>query len=223
MDRGSHRYRTVGFALLATLALVAMSLGTALAVGGSHAPAQDEECTLGGPECIDIGITGGWFQGSNVEFQFSHDFFCEEPPSSRATSNCEAGASAQVEPPSGEVGAPVWVLIPRGFTPAADTLHCQVAGMCIDHPDTIDLSRVMNGAGQNAKFPPHSLLIDDDEELNSVWWPAIVVFVNTQNAWNRIVEGKDLATLRAVQHAGHASQDIDTNLFLWFEVFTPEE
>jgi len=37
------------------------------------------------------------------------------------------------------------------------------------------------------------------------------------------VEGKDLATLRAVQHAGHASQDIDTNLFLWFEVFTPEE
>jgi len=199
----------------------ATTVGTALAMGhhgGSRA--QDEECTLGGPECINIGITDGFFQGSTVEFQYSHDFFCAEPPPSAASSDCEAGAQPRVQPPSGEVGAPVWVLIPKGFTPDPSTLHCPQAGMCIDHPDTIDLSRV--GGPSNGAFPAHDVLIDDDEELNSVWWPAKIVFVTSQDGWDRLVQGQSLDTLRQVQHDGEASQDINTNLFLWFEVFTPE-
>jgi hypothetical protein len=221
MTRSTLRpYRAVGLAAVAAV-VFATSLGTALAMGHHlQATAADDECTLGGPQCINIGITDGWFEGSTVEFQYAHDFFCEEPPSSAASSNCEAGARARVEPPSGEVGAPVWVLVPKGFTPPQSTLHCPVDGMCIDHPSTIDLSRA--GGSSNAIFPAHSLLIDDDEELNSVWWPVKIVFVTSQDGWNALVAGQSLATLRQVQHAGEASADIDTNLFLWFEVFTPE-
>ena len=219
--RPSRQYRIAGLALVGVLVAFATTFGTALAMG-HHAgsKAQDAECGLGGPQCINIGITDGWFQGSTVEFQYSHDFFCQEPPASAASSDCEAGSQARVQPPSGEVGAPVWVLIPKGFTPDPSTLHCPQAGMCIDHPDTIDLSRV--GGSATATFPAHSVLIDDDEELNSVWWPAKIVFVTSQNGWDTLVAGQSLATLRQVQHAGEASRDFDTNLFIWFEVFTPE-
>jgi hypothetical protein len=114
----------------------------------------------------------------------------------------------------------VWVLIPQGFTPDESTLHCPVAGMCLDHPGTIDLSRV--GGSSDANFPAHSVVIGDDEELNSVWWPVKIVFVTTQHGWNKLVNGQSLTTLRMVQHNGEASKDINTNLFLWFEVYTPE-
>ncbi|MDP9342714.1 MAG: hypothetical protein M3Q23_11620 [Actinomycetota bacterium] len=221
MARATRPYRMAGLALAGALVVFATTLGTALAMGHHpNAKAAEGECTLGGPECINIGITDGWFQGSTVEFQYSHDFFCAEPPPSSASSSCEAGSAPRVDPPSGDVGAPVWVLIPKGFTPDQSTLHCPVAGMCIDHPDTIDLSRV--GGQSNATFPAHSVLIDDNEELNSVWWPVKVVFVTSQDGWNTLVAGQSLSTLRAVQHAGEASRDIDTNLFLWFEVYTPE-
>src|SRR5438067_11642775 len=204
-QRASRSFRIAAFAVVGALVVFAATFGTALAMGhhaGSRA--QNDECGLGGPECINIGETDGWFQGSTVVFQYSHDFFCAQPPSSSASSNCEAGSQARVEPPSGDVGAPVWVLIPKGFTPDPSTLHCPQAGMCIDHPDTIDLSRV--GGGANAAFPAHSVLIDDNEELNSVWWPAKVVFVTTQDGWDRLVAGQSLTTLRHVQHDGEASK-----------------
>ncbi len=213
-------YRAVGLGLVAAVVVFATSFGTALAMGHHlKASSADSECGLGGPECINIGITDGWFQGSTVEFQYSHDFFCQEPPSSGASSNCEAGGAARVDPPSGDVGAPVWVLIPQGFTPDQSTLHCPVDGSCIDHPGTIDLSRVTGSS--DATFPAHSVLIDDNEELNSVWWPVKIVFVTSQDGWNRLVAGQSLTALRRVQHSGEASHDINTNLFLWFEVYTP--
>jgi hypothetical protein len=218
-DRPSHSYRLAGLAVVGALVVFATTFGTAMAMG-HHAgrTAQDDECTLGGPQCINIGETDGWYEGSNVVFQYSHDYWCAEPPSSGASSNCEAGSKARVNPPSGDVGAPVWVLIPQGFTPTG--LHCPQDGMCIDHPDTIDLSRV--GGSSNAVLPAHDVLIDDDEELNSVWWPVKIVYVTSQAGWDQLRAGKSLDTLRQVQRAGEASNDINTNLLLWFEVYTPE-
>jgi len=216
----------LGVALLVVVLAVFGSLtGATFALGQSHASHQSQAssslpCQFGGDTCINIGFTEAWLNGQTVDLGYSHDFFCQEPPASAAASDCEAGSQARVQPPSGEVGAPVWVLIPKGFTPDPSTLHCPQAGMCIDHPDTIDLSRV--GGSATATFPAHSVLIDDDEELNSVWWPAKIVFVTSQDGWDTLVAGQSLATLRQVQHAGEASRDFDTNLFIWFEVFTPE-
>src|SRR6266496_1314958 len=106
-DRPSRLSRLAGLAVVGALVMFATTFGTALAMGHhgsqSGAKAQELECTLGGPQCINIGETDGWFQGSTVVFQYSHDYLCAEPPSSGAESNCEAGAQARVNPPSGDV------------------------------------------------------------------------------------------------------------------------
>jgi hypothetical protein len=42
--------------------------------------------------------------------------------------------------------------------------------------------------------------------------------VTTQAAWDRIVAGKDLATVRELQQEGLATGDIPSNLFIFFNV-----
>jgi hypothetical protein len=45
-----------------------------------------------------------------------------------------------------------------------------------------------------------------------------VVGVTSQDAWDRILAGKDLATVRELQQEGLATGDIPSNLFIFFNV-----
>jgi hypothetical protein len=217
------RPRTVGIMLFAAIVVLFVStLGTAFATTG-HAAAgssvlSGDQCGLGGPGCHHIGVTDGWYEGKTVDFLYSHDYFCKEPPSSGATSSCELGADALTNPPSGPIVSPLYVLVPLGFTPDPSTLQCPVAGRCIDHPRTIDLSRVFGQGTENAALPPHSHVIGDEEKFRSAWWPVEVVGVNNLGAWNAIVAAKSLDQVRAEQQEGDATADIGTNLFLFFQV-----
>ena len=112
---------------------------------------------------MHIGFTDAWFDGQTVQLEYSHSFFCAEPPKSKAFSGCEAGDPATTRPPSGPVVSNVYLLIPVGFSPPESTLHCPVPGRCIDHPHTIDLSRLVGKIGKNAVFPAHSIVIEDQE------------------------------------------------------------
>lgn len=213
-------FRTVGLVLFTVVAaLLSLTLGQALASG--HGDAALPDCALGGPSCDHIGQTDGWYEGTTVKFQYSHDFFCGNPPSSGASSKCEAGEDSQVAPPSGPVGAELYVIVPLGFSVPEGSLQCPVAGQCIDHPNTIDMSRVFGAGHENDLVAPHSHVIDDDEEGNGVWWPVEIVGVQTRQAWNAIVRAKSLDAVRRQQALGRATDDIGTNLFLWFEVLLP--
>jgi hypothetical protein len=143
----------------------------------------------------------------------------QQPPSSGAFSLCEAGASSQVPPPSGAVVSPIRTVTPQGFSPPNQTLQCPVAGQWIDHPHTIDLSRLMGDS--NATLAPHSHVLIDDESFQSTWWPVVVVGVKNIRAWNQIVHAKSETAVQACQAAGDCTPDVPTNAFLFFQVLGP--
>jgi hypothetical protein len=209
VERRSHlNPRTVGIVLFAALvAVFAVLLGTVLSPS-SHAQESD-----GG--AATVGTTQGWFNGKTVTFLYTRPYSCAQPPTSGADSGCEVGADAQTAP----IGYPdipeLWVVVPLGFTPPEGTLQCPVAGDCIDHPHDIDLSRVFGAGTESVPLPAHSHVIDD---LQGGWWKTFVVGVTSQDAWDRIVAGKDLATVRELQKEGLATADIPSNLFIFFNV-----
>ena len=203
--------RVVGIVLLAVLvAGFAVALGTALS---PSAHAQEHADATASP--ATVGTTQGWFNGKTVTFLYTRPYSCDQPPSSGADSGCEVGADAQSAPIGNPDIPELWVVVPLGFTPPKDTLQCPVAGECINHPHDIDLSRVFGAGAEGVLLPAHSHVIDD---LQGGWWKTFVVGVTTQAAWDRIVAGRDLATVRELQQEGLATGDIPSNLFIFFNV-----
>jgi hypothetical protein len=112
------------------------------------------------------------------------------------------------------------VIVPLGFTPARSTLHCPVAGNCIDHPSTIDLSAVLGRGAGNALLPPHSHIVQTANSGQSEWWDVFVVGVTSRTSWNKIVRAKSAHELQFLQrqHGSGVTGNIGSNLFLLFSV-----
>lgn len=212
----------VVLAVFGLLTGATVAFGQTHSAGGSpHAAGGPLPCQLGGDNCINIGFTEAWLNGSTVDLGYTHDFFCQQPPSSGATSQCEVGAAAQVNPPSGPIVSPIRTVVPIGFNAPTSTLQCPTAGQCIDHPQTLDLSRLFGSSQSNALLPPHSHILVDDESFQSVWWPVVSVGVNNRAAWDQIVAAKSEAAVQACQAAGNCTPDQPTNFFLFFQVLGP--
>jgi hypothetical protein len=162
------------------------------------------------------GFTAGWLNGDTVQFFYTKDFFCEPPPTSGAPSQCEVGEDGTVDPRPGPIPV-LHVMTPLGFRPADATLQCPVVGSCINHPSTIDLSRI--GGPADALLPAHSHIID---VMHGGWWELQVIGVKSPAVWDQIVAGKSLATVRALQAADPTGStitgDIPTNAYLFFSV-----
>ncbi|CAN5844921.1 MAG: hypothetical protein H0U67_03875 [Gemmatimonadetes bacterium] len=162
----------------------------------------------------EIGTTLGWFDGKVVTLFYNKDFFCAQPPSSGADSGCSLGAEPEVMPRGGNIPV-VYVMVPL-FSPAPPNLHCPVSGECINHPATMDLTRVFGAGTENASLPPHSHIID---KRVSGWWEIEVIGVTDRAVWDRIAAARDLKTVRELQEAGVGiTGDIPSNLFLFFGV-----
>jgi len=170
-----------------------------------------------------VGTTAGWSDGSTVTFHYNRPFFCQSPPSSGATTSCELGAES-VTPPRGGGIPTLYVIVPLVAVDPA-TLQCPVPGSCINHPSTIDLSRVFGAGTENALLPAHSHIIGDEgtpKGANGGWWDIEVIAVKDLDTWNAIAAGKSLATVRSLQAADPAgariTPDVPTNLYLFFNV-----
>lgn len=169
-----------------------------------------------------FGTTPGWLAGETVQFRYHKPFFCRTPVEDGqpvgSTSGCEVGSDGTVDPRPGQLPT-LYVMTPIGFRPDASTLHCPVVGNCINHPSTIDLSRLFGPGDANAPLPAHSHIV---EQVNGNWWELKVIGVKDLATWNQIVAGKSLATVRALQAADpggtHITGDTDTNLYLFFDV-----
>jgi hypothetical protein len=210
----------IGVSLLTgILAVFALTLGVSAAFGmGQRSTSSPLPCEQGGDHCIHIGYTKAWFNGRTVNLEYSHQYFCEEPPSSSARSQCEGGAPATRTPSSGAVVSNIYVLVPLGFTPPQDTLACPTAGHCIDHPSSLDLSRVFGSSSGNVALPPHSHVLEDKESFQSTWWPVVVVGVKSLHAWNTIATKKSADAMDHCEAAGNCTSEIPTNILLFFQV-----
>lgn len=213
-----HKPRMVGFALLAGLAL-SFSLLVAFAWPSENAHAARNPLmhhAMQGSAGDVHGFTAGWLNGETVEFFYTRDFFCEPPPSSGAPSQCEVGEDGTVDPRPGPKPT-LFVMTPLGFRPDASTLQCPTVGQCINHPSTIDLSRI--GGPADAPLPAHSHIIN---ERHGGWWELVVIGVKSPVVWDQIVAGKSLATVRELQANDPSGTtitgDIKTNAYLFFSV-----
>jgi len=172
----------------------------------------------------DFGFTAGWFQGNTVQFFYHKPFFCRTPVEDGnpvgATTDCEVGSDGTVDPRLGNIPI-LFVMTPIGFRPADATLQCPVVGHCINHPSTIDLSRIFGPGTENAPLPAHSHIVD---QVEGNWWELHVIGVKDPATWDQIVAGKSLATVRALQAAdptgAKITGEILTNVYLFFDVRT---
>jgi hypothetical protein len=170
----------------------------------------------------DFGFTDGWLEGRTVRFFYHKPFFCRTPVEDElpvgSSSECEVGSDGTEDPRGGNI-PDLYVMTPLGFRPDESTLQCPVVGHCINHPSTIDLSRLFGPSVANAPLPAHSHII---EERSGNWWELEVIGVKDLATWNAVVAGKSLETVRALQAAdpgaAHITPDIPTNTYLFFSV-----
>jgi hypothetical protein len=211
------RSTALAVAALLTLAvalLLALGPATASPPGGhtGHSGAGQVNAAADG----ERGTTGGWYDGRDTTFVYNKPFYCDTTVFSGADSGCTVGAEPQVPPRGGDVPV-LYVMVPLGGVGDAGeaSLQCPETGACINHPGTLDLSAVFGPGTENAPLPPHSHVVD---VKHGGWWELEVVGVTTAEAWQQLVEGKDLDTVRELQAVGTATGDIPTNSFLFFNV-----
>lgn len=196
---------TLGTTGFTSSSSMTMSMGsTAATQSGSHS---------------HVGTTAGWYDGHTVTFLYTKNYFCKTPPASGATSKCEGGELYTQTPAA--TFDPLYVVVPLFKPgPAASTLQCPTPGKCIDHPNTIDLSRVLGTGTSDVLLPAHSHVVATTNSNQAEWWPVVVVGVSTPSAWNTIVHGKSLDTVQRLQRDGNpgVTGNIPTNLFLFFQV-----
>jgi len=187
---------------------------------GPMAPAfQQTQNQVGDAE---FGFTAGWLQGQTVQFFYHKPFFCRTPVADGhavgSTTACEVGSDGTVDPRLGSIPI-LYVMTPIGFRPAESTLQCPVVGHCINHPSTIDLSRVFGPGTENAPLPAHSHIVDQAE---GNWWELHVIGVKDPATWDQVVAGKSLVAVRALQAAdptgAKITPEILTNVYLFFDV-----
>jgi hypothetical protein len=205
----------LGLAAVLTAGLAVVS-GTALASTG---PAAGMAGMQMGGHGRHVGTTKGWYDGHTVTFKYTKNFSCKTPPASKASSKCEAGADYTQTP--AKSFDPLYVVVPLGFTPKRSTLQCPVAGRCIDHPSTIDLSAVLGKGTGNLKLPPHSHIVATANQRKAEWWNVVVVGVTSKSSWNKIVHARsdrELMRLQRTPKKSGITGNIVTNLFLFFQV-----
>lgn len=165
----------------------------------------------------DKGYIDGWYQGRDVQLYYTKTFFCAEPPSSGAPTNCEIGADAEAPPRPAEIRK-IYAIAAAGFLPDLSTLACPPGSVCLNHPAMIDASRIAGPGAANIPAVPHSHIVD---EPGGGWRHTVNIRVFRLDVWNAIASAKSLATIRELQAdpaiggAGLISADTPTNIFFF--------
>lgn len=164
----------------------------------------------------DKGHIDGWFDGGEVQLYYTKSYFCAEPPSSGAPSDCEIGAPAEVAPRPGPIPT-IYAIAAVGFQPAPATVACLRGSPCLNHPAMIDASRI--GGPASALALSHSHILD---MRAGGWFQTVNIRVFNETAWNEIAAAKTLAKVRELQGGNPAvgvpgviSADTPTNIYFF--------
>lgn len=179
----------------------------------------------------EYGMTKAFYHGKALSFTYTKGFFCDTSVSSAATSGCEVGAKANKAP--AKRVEPLFITVPLGFTVKKSKMDCPDGLVCVDHPGTIDLSRLeptlkplypkltdaqLTTALQNAATPGHQHFITTRAKGKRIWWDVKVVGVTKKSEYNKITAHRSAAFLKKEIKAGKTTAAIPTNLFLFFSV-----
>jgi len=216
-----HRHYVLWGAAILGLTLVACTESTqpnSVGVSRLKAPTKDL-ATAGNPNSAagdTKAFIHGWLDGQTVDLRYTRSFYCEEPPTSVADSECEIGALPQDFPRSGPIPV-IYAIAPIGFTPDPTTLHCPGTPLCPNHPPMIDVTRLNLPGVSTVSRAPHSHIITSRQ---AGWHRTINIRVLSSSVWDQIVASPTLETVRQLQatHPDLISADNPTNIFFFFEV-----
>ncbi|MGB8196298.1 MAG: hypothetical protein WCF25_04745, partial [Acidimicrobiales bacterium] len=216
-----------GRILAASVAMfVAGGVGVAAAASTTPTPSN---ATSKGMGISEYGMTQSFFNGGTVSFTYSKGFYCDRTVSSGASSGCEAGANYKVAPAKNF--DPLYIAVPLGFTVPMMSMECPTALVCVDHPGTIDLSRLepdlkalypqytaaqLTAALKDSATPGHEHFITTTNGGKAEWWDVKVIGVTSMKEWNAIVAHKSFAFLNQQVTKKLTTPIIPTNLFLYF-------
>lgn len=210
-----------------TILLMAGGLGVAAAAGGG----PSSNAMSAGRGIPEFGLTRANFQGHTLNFRYTKGFFCDTSVSAQSSSGCEVGKKFRNAPAAHF--DPLFVLVPLGFKLPAMSMECPAGLVCVDHPGTLDLTRIepalkplyptltdaqLTSALKNFATPGHDHFITDRNNGRPEWWDVRVVGVTNKAEYNRIVDHKSAGYLLKQVKAGKTTPVLRTNLFLFFSV-----
>jgi hypothetical protein len=223
---GSGRTRIV--ALFAAI-LLATGIGVAVA---AHTSSKTPSNAMSAGRGIDeFGLTKAFFKGHKTNFTYTKGFFCDRHVKSAASSQCEAGKKWKHAP--SQHHDPLYITVPLGFKVPTMSMDCPDGLVCVDHPGTMDLSRLepalkplyptltdaeLTAALKNFATPGHQHYITDRNHGEREWWDVRIVGVTDRAVYHRINQHKSAGYLLKQVKAGRTTGVIPTNLFLFFGV-----
>jgi hypothetical protein len=206
--------------------LVVGSVGVAVAVSSPSSNAVS--AGRGVPE---FGLTRAYFQGHTTNFRYTKGFFCDTTVSAQSSSGCEVGKKFNKAP--ARDFDPLFVVVPLGFSIPPMSMECPANLVCVDHPGTLDLTRIepalkplypsltdaqLTAALQNFATPGHDHFITTTNAGAPEWWDVRVVGVTNKAEYDRIISHESTAYLLGQVRAGKTTPVLRTNLFLFFSV-----
>ena len=215
---------------VASVAIVVAG-GVGVAAASAATAPTPSNATQKGVGINQFGMTKSFFNGRTVSFTYSQGFYCDKHVASVATSGCEAGANFVVPP--AKSFDPLYITVPLGFNVPMASMECPAGLACVDHPGTIDLTRLepdlkalypqltaaqLTNALRNSATPGHEHFISTLNGGKAEWWDVKVIGVTSLAEWNLINSHKSFTFLNQQVAKKLTTPVIPTNLFLYFSV-----
>ncbi len=214
---------------IAVVVAVLAVASAGVAVAAQTNPASNASMTGKGVD--EYGMTKAFYNGHSVNFTYTKGFFCDTSVSSSASSGCEAGAT-YTNPPS-QQHDPLYITVPLGFSVPMNMQDCPAKLVCVDHPGTIDLSRLesalkplypslsdaqLTDALKNFAVPGHDHFITDTNGGKGEWWDVQIVGVTSPTVLKAIRSHENYRYIQKLiaKKNKNVVGPIPTNLFLFF-------
>jgi hypothetical protein len=214
--------------VLAASVAIVVAGGVGVAAAATAAPTPSNATQIG---MNQFGLTKSYFNGRTVSFTYTKGFYCDKHVSAASSSGCEAGAAFKVPP--AKSFDPLYIEVPLGFTVPMMSMECPTGLVCVDHPGTMDLSRLepalkalypqytaaqLTAALKNTATPGHEHFITTLNGGQAEWWNVDVVGVTSLKEWNAINAHKSVSFLNQQVNKKLTTPILPTNLFLYFSV-----
>jgi hypothetical protein len=176
-------------------------------------------------------MTLGFTHTTATHLTYTHGFFCDVTVLALSATGCEVGAPANRNPPHvmGRTNT-LFITVPLGFN--VGMLHCPNMLTCIDHPGTVDMTRLAAALAPIFQVPPAQLTpmlanfpTPGHDHFPAVrgngraqWWNVKVIGVTSPATFAAIRQHHTLAFVQHLLATKNATVvgPIPTNIFLFF-------
>jgi len=198
-----------------------------------------DTCPSDAATCETIGTSYDWIDGQTVRALYTEQYFCDKTVEAKSATGCEAGAPANTVPtgvatktaptpahPSNADIDPLYIPLPIYTTSTPSYLQCPPSPTCIDHPPTIDLSRLASALGvstpsklDTVMLPGHDHLLTTRNGDQPEWWDVIVIPVTSPAGLQKVQQAKSYQAVKALEGVSGSGigGEVATNVYLWFQ------